>query len=77
MQAAAVVLIGGLLTSTLLTLVFVPAMFTIFDDMQRAVRRLFMRGQPSRSAPATAGAEPGRHPHPQVGPLPQAERQAA
>ena len=34
LQAAAVVLIGGLLTSTLLTLVFVPAMYTIFDDMQ-------------------------------------------
>jgi HAE1 family hydrophobic/amphiphilic exporter-1 len=40
LQAAAVVLIGGLLTSTLLTLVFVPAMYTIFDDMQVSVIRL-------------------------------------
>ncbi|HEX9017042.1 MAG TPA: efflux RND transporter permease subunit, partial [Chloroflexota bacterium] len=38
LKAAAVVLIGGLLTSTLLTLVFVPAMFTIFDDVERAAR---------------------------------------
>jgi HAE1 family hydrophobic/amphiphilic exporter-1 len=48
LQAAAVVLIGGLLTSTLLTLVFLPAMFTVFDDMQQAVRRLFGRGQAGR-----------------------------
>jgi hydrophobic/amphiphilic exporter-1 (mainly G- bacteria), HAE1 family len=34
LKAAAVVLIGGLLTSTLLTLVFVPAMYTVFDDLQ-------------------------------------------
>jgi HAE1 family hydrophobic/amphiphilic exporter-1 len=44
LKAAAVVLIGGLLTSTLLTLVFVPAMFTVFDDAQQAVGRLFRRG---------------------------------
>ena len=47
LQAAAVVLIGGLLTSTLLTLVFVPAMYTIFDDMQRGISRLFRRGKPA------------------------------
>ena len=35
--SVAVVLIGGLLTSTLLTLVFVPAMYTIFDDLERGV----------------------------------------
>jgi HAE1 family hydrophobic/amphiphilic exporter-1 len=44
LRAAAVVLIGGLLTSTLLTLVFVPAMFTVFDDAQRLVGRLLRRG---------------------------------
>jgi HAE1 family hydrophobic/amphiphilic exporter-1 len=33
------VLIGGLITSTLLTLVFVPAMYTIFDDIQAFVVR--------------------------------------
>ncbi len=41
LQSVAVVLIGGLLTSTLLTLVFVPAMYTIFDDIENLVRRLF------------------------------------
>jgi HAE1 family hydrophobic/amphiphilic exporter-1 len=39
LRAAALVLIGGLLTSTLLTLVFVPAMYTIFDDIQEFVLR--------------------------------------
>ena len=34
LKAAALVPIGGLLTSTLLTLVFVPAIYAIFDDME-------------------------------------------
>jgi HAE1 family hydrophobic/amphiphilic exporter-1 len=45
--SVALVLIGGLLTSTLLTLVFVPAMYTVFDDLQVLVLRLF---QPRRRA---------------------------
>jgi HAE1 family hydrophobic/amphiphilic exporter-1 len=40
LQSVALVLIGGLLTSTLLTLVFVPAMYTVFDDLQVLVSRL-------------------------------------
>jgi len=40
LKSAAVVLIGGLTTSTLLTLVFIPAMYTIFDDLEGAVKRL-------------------------------------
>jgi hydrophobic/amphiphilic exporter-1 (mainly G- bacteria), HAE1 family len=59
LQAAAVVLIGGLLTSTLLTLVFVPAMYTIFDDMQSIVVRIFRRLSGSRPAPALATATAG------------------
>src|SRR5262249_30178487 len=39
LQSVALVLIGGLLTSTLLTLVFVPAMYTVFDDIQTLVLR--------------------------------------
>jgi hypothetical protein len=34
---------GGLLTSTLLTLVFVPAMYTIFDDIEGFVSRTAAR----------------------------------
>ena len=34
LKAAALVPIGGLLTSTLLTLVFVPAIYAIVDDME-------------------------------------------
>jgi multidrug efflux pump subunit AcrB len=34
LQSVALVLIGGLLTSTLLRLVFVPAMYTVFDDLE-------------------------------------------
>ena len=40
----AVVVIGGLLTSTLLTLVFIPAVYTIVDDIQRLFGRLLGRG---------------------------------
>jgi len=43
LQSVALVLIGGLLTSTLLTLVFVPAMYTVFDDLQELVLRLVRR----------------------------------
>ena len=52
LKSAAVVLIGGLLTSTLLTLVFVPAMFTIFDDFQRWVGSRFRRGLGALPAPS-------------------------
>jgi HAE1 family hydrophobic/amphiphilic exporter-1 len=45
LQSVALVLIGGLLTSTLLTLIFVPAMYTLFDDLQVLVLRLIRRGQ--------------------------------
>jgi len=51
LQSVALVLIGGLLTSTLLTLVFVPAMYTVFDDVQTVVLRVFAwRPKPSRAA---------------------------
>jgi HAE1 family hydrophobic/amphiphilic exporter-1 len=43
LQSVGLVLIGGLLTSTLLTLVFVPAMYTIFDDIQNLAARLLRR----------------------------------
>ena len=49
LRSVAVVLIGGLLTSTLLTLVFVPAMYTVFDDVERLVRRVLRRGHSHQS----------------------------
>src|ERR687887_777923 len=48
LKSAAVVLIGGLLTSTLLTLVFIPAMYTIFDDVEEWAKRLVGRVSASR-----------------------------
>ena len=50
--SVAVVLIGGLLTSTLLTLVFVPAMYTVFDDLESLVARVFKR--PAKAPAAVA-----------------------
>jgi HAE1 family hydrophobic/amphiphilic exporter-1 len=41
------VVIGGLITSTLITLVFVPAMYTLFDE---GLSGLFKRGQSGASA---------------------------
>ena len=48
LKAAAVVLMGGMLTSTLLTLVFVPAMYSIFDDVEKRLVRLVRRMAPAR-----------------------------
>jgi hypothetical protein len=33
----AIAVVGGLVTSTLLSLVVIPAVFTVFDDLQRWV----------------------------------------
>ena len=38
----AIAVIGGLIVSTLLSLVFVPAVFTIIDDIGRVSWRLFV-----------------------------------
>jgi HAE1 family hydrophobic/amphiphilic exporter-1 len=67
LQSVGLVLIGGLVTSTLLTLVFVPAMYTIFDDIQSLLTRLFRRPRPARSRlteiqlPAGVPVLAGRH----------------
>jgi HAE1 family hydrophobic/amphiphilic exporter-1 len=57
--SVAVVLIGGLLTSTVLTLVFVPAMYTIFDDLEKLVIKLFTRGK--NEPPALVDDAPHTH----------------
>ncbi len=39
----AITVIGGLITSTLLSLLVVPVAFTVVDDAERAMRRLVGR----------------------------------
>ena len=40
-QPMAIVVIGGLMTSTVLSLVAIPVIFTFIDDFLEVVRRLF------------------------------------
>jgi hydrophobe/amphiphile efflux-1 (HAE1) family protein len=59
-QPMAIAVIGGLVTSTALTLVIVPAAFTLVDDIERWLAPKFGRvlvGQPQPAAPPP-------HPHP-------------
>jgi multidrug efflux pump subunit AcrB len=59
MSPMACAVIGGLLTSTLLTLMVVPSVFTVVDDAQNWVKGLFRRGK--KGAPAV---EPPSEPTP-------------
>jgi HAE1 family hydrophobic/amphiphilic exporter-1 len=54
----AIALIGGLLASTLLSLVFVPAAFTIMDDFGRMLSRKLLRFIRSKGAMEPNGNEP-------------------
>jgi hydrophobe/amphiphile efflux-1 (HAE1) family protein len=58
-QPMAVAVIGGLLTSTALTLVIVPAVFTIIDDVERWLAPKFGRVLTAQPPPPTPS-----HPHP-------------
>jgi multidrug efflux pump subunit AcrB len=51
----AIVVIGGLITSTFLSLLVVPVVFTYVDDAVQRVRRLFGRKQREIGGPATPG----------------------
>ncbi|HVY83776.1 MAG TPA: efflux RND transporter permease subunit [Caulobacterales bacterium] len=54
-QGMGVAVIGGLFVSTMLSLVFVPALFVLIDRLERVVRRVFRRrGQGHAPAPAAA-----------------------
>jgi HAE1 family hydrophobic/amphiphilic exporter-1 len=55
-QSLGAVVIGGLLTATLLTLVIVPAVFSTFDSAGRRLARVFGRGAEPAMAGAPAGA---------------------
>jgi Cu/Ag efflux pump CusA len=50
----AIAVIGGLITSTLLSLLVVPAVFTYVDDVQAWLRRLAARVGLRRAVPAAA-----------------------
>ena len=54
-----IVVIGGLLTSTLLTLVVVPAGYTVMDDIQEWVVSRFRRGARSHQTAETVRVESG------------------
>jgi multidrug efflux pump subunit AcrB len=59
-QPMAVAVIGGLITSTALTLVIVPAAFTFIDDIERWLAPRF--GRVLAAEPQPSGTPP--HPHP-------------
>jgi len=42
-QPMATVVIGGLITSTVLSLIVIPVVYTFIDDFQRLFSRLFWR----------------------------------
>ncbi len=52
-QPMAIVVIGGVMMSTLLSLVVIPVIFTFVDDLNEALKRLI-----HRTGPDTADAEP-------------------
>jgi multidrug efflux pump subunit AcrB len=44
-QPMAIAVIGGLMTSTMLSLLIVPVVYTYIDDLEHLLRRLFRRPQ--------------------------------
>jgi len=58
-QPMAIAVIGGLITSTALTLVIVPAAFTLIDDVERWLAPKFGRVLTAQPPPGTPP-----HPHP-------------
>ncbi len=67
----AVTVIGGLITSTLLTLVMIPAVYTIMDDFQGLINAIPDRVRRLIQRPARVRAEAGApHPTPARRPVP-------
>ena len=69
------VLVGGMLTSTVLSLLFVPVSYTYFDSLQRLFSRVFawrpgmVAGRSRAAAEPSAPARDGRRPIGAVAPL--------
>lgn len=57
-MAVAVAVIGGLLTSTVLSLLVVPAVFTYVDDLGQWARRGFKRRTSAALPPTQASGAP-------------------
>ena len=56
----AIAVVGGLISSTFLSLLFIPPIFTIVDDISRWIARRFGQGFAARrteQSPAAAGVE--------------------
>jgi len=51
-QPMAIIVIGGLLTSTLLSLFVIPVLFTYLDDFMVSLRKRFTSGQQEDKHPA-------------------------
>jgi HAE1 family hydrophobic/amphiphilic exporter-1 len=56
-QGMGAAVIGGLLLATMLSLIYVPAMFVLIDRLERWFRRTFMRGRRPDESPSPAAAE--------------------
>ena len=66
----AISVIGGLLVSTMLSLVFVPSFFTVMDDVGYGLWRIFGRfvGPTDEPPTATVATIAGERPRPGTGP---------
>jgi multidrug efflux pump subunit AcrB len=78
----AIAVIGGLVVSTLLSLLFVPALFTIMDDFGRLLWRIFGRfvgkaDEPLSPGGATKAPIADVHPGPEIGHSHQSLSEAA
>ncbi|MBL8363577.1 MAG: efflux RND transporter permease subunit, partial [Rubrivivax sp.] len=56
----AIVVIGGLITSTFLSLLVIPVLYTYVDDAIRLLKRLLRRGGPASESAATGTPIPAR-----------------
>jgi hypothetical protein len=68
----AIAVIGGLLVSTVLSLVFVPSFFTVMDDLGSLIWRLFSRFIGPKDEPEPLHAVPTQERHVPARPAPPA-----